>query len=135
HVVTFDRKSKSGKLSVLSNLLAEATAAISGGPTSFGFVGVQGVTLKGGATINGSVASDKNIDVSAGGIINGDARPGQGPPLGQVINGDGVINGWQGNLDYPLSPQYPPVSLSEYVGDPLPNAVNRVLTLDLGTNN
>jgi len=95
-----------------------AIARVGGGPSNFGFVGIDSVNSNGNtATIDsmtppasgsgGGVASDGNIDLGNGNVF-GDARPGIGKSLLQGPNS--VVTGWTADLDYKLADRYPPIT-------------------------
>src|SRR5206468_615837 len=96
-------------------------AYIHGGPSNFGFVGIDHVNSNGnGATIDsmvygrdgtgGGVGSDGYINLGNGDVY-GDARPGTGQKLIQKNNSD--VTGWTAPLDYTLAgrPEYQPVTV------------------------
>jgi len=100
---------------------AQATAYITDGSGgNFGFIGLQSVTSNGNkAHLFGGTASDGTIDLENGDVLNtatvvGDARPGEilpGQPAPQLIQkNNSVVSGWTANLDYQLTPLYPPVT-------------------------
>ena len=98
-----------------SDIERRAIAAVSGGPSKFGFIGIDEVTSNGnGAVIDsmhfgrtgddGGVASDGNIDLGNGDVY-GDVRPGMPngtftPAISQGPNSD--ITGWTAPLDFLL---------------------------------
>ena len=98
-----------------SNIERDAIAVITGGPSRFGFVGIDEVTSNGnGATIDsmhfgklgddGGVASDGNINLGNGDVY-GDVRPGMPdngltPEITQGPNSE--ITGWTAPLDFKL---------------------------------
>src|SRR5205823_12242548 len=99
----------------------DAIAYIHGGPSNFGFVGIDHVDSNGnGATIDsmvygrngtgGGVGSDGYINLGNGDVY-GDARPGTGQKLIQKNNSD--VTGWTAPLDYTLAgrPEYWPVTV------------------------
>lgn len=106
------------------DVVASATAVVTGGPTRFGIVGLDWVRANGNfAQIdsydpslgsyesqprrhNGTVASNGNIDLGNGDVF-GDARPGMTGELFQAPNS--VVTGWTAPLDFPLV--FPPPSI------------------------
>lgn len=98
----------------------EAIAYITGGPSNFGFVGLDWVSSNGtGATINsmlygdngtgGGVGSDGDINLGNGDVY-GDARAGADPGDRLSQGPRSIVTGWAANLDYRLRdrPEYQP---------------------------
>lgn len=104
-----------------TDITRDATAYISGGPSNFGFIGLNSVNangavidsmLDGQSAVGGGVASDGDISLGSSDVF-GDARPGEG----QDLSGGHTITGWTANLDYALAPKFP--SASTPAGTPL----------------
>lgn len=103
----------------------DAIAYISGGPSNFGFVGIDHVRsngefanirsmLTGTKGVGGGVASDGDIRLGNGDVY-GDARPGMNHDVIQGPNS--LVTGWQAALDYTLADLYPVPKVSDIPND------------------
>ena len=97
-----------------SDLEKESTALITGGPSNFGFIGLNSVTANGAVVdsmiygqdgTGGGIASDGDINLGSSDVY-GDARAGEGDQL----TGGNIVTGWTANLDYTLSQKFPSVT-------------------------
>jgi Flp pilus assembly protein TadG len=105
-----------------SDVERDATAYITGGNGgNFGFIGLQSVISNGDkAHIFGGTASDGTINLRNGDVLStntvvGDARPGM--PTGSTVpqllqKNNSQVDGWTANLDYQLTPLYPPIMVA-----------------------
>ena len=80
-----------------ADLKAVCIAMVTGGPRDFAFVATEQMRVDDAASITGSIACSRDIQLAGRAHIDGDARPGVNASV--LCSEDADVSGWRGPLD------------------------------------